>query len=209
MRFFLFKPITISVIDMRCDFCDIYKMNALFKKLVLLVLVLQLVGCVSNMKDPHQSRASEKTPQSCKEFTQRFYDWYSSVSSIEAKLSPSQVAIKDKKELFDSNIIRLLQEDFTAQEKSADEIIGLDIDPFSNSQELCTKYFVVNSRLNGNRCTTDVRCEDKDLEKRHQPNVSPELLFQNGSWYFVDFDYKKAKSSLLKTLKTLREDRNK
>jgi hypothetical protein len=150
-------------------------------------------------------RAETPTPQdiqSCHKFVQEFYDWYLPKASFE-------LAIKERSSAFSPELVRALREDQEAQAKVSEEIVGLDGDPFLNSQ-YPSKHFVVGKiTFKADRCFADVRGTSYGKNGEH---VLPELTHKNGQWVFVNFHYPEIKSSpddLIYMLKMLKADRDK
>lgn len=91
---------------------------------LLLVLVLCLARITSAQPQATQSAQAIA-------FVQSFYDWYLPiVSNFKPHEDVSNVAIRRRPELFDSILLRALQNDAAAQAKSPEYLVGLDFDPF-------------------------------------------------------------------------------
>lgn len=102
---------------------------------------------------------------------------------------------------------RALQEDLAASKKSPDEIVGLDFDPYVNSQDPCDRYEVGNVTMHGtDHASVEVFavCEGKRSPK---PDVIADVVFANGRWQFENFEYPEAHDNLLSVLKKLKQDR--
>jgi hypothetical protein len=90
-----------------------------------------------------QTRSSAKGEQEAvRAFVQQFYAWY-----VPRALEPrggdaSDLALKYKRQLFSAELFRALKDDSDAQAKVKGEIVGLDWDPFLNSQDPCSRYEV-------------------------------------------------------------------
>jgi hypothetical protein len=143
--------------------------------------------------------------KSCRDFVQGFYDWY-----VREGQSNYELALKNKSSALSPELWHALREDFAAQAKAPDEIVGLDGDPFLNSQDPSEHFFVGDTRLVGKRCLAVVRGITSGKKREY---VEPELALKNGRWVFVNFHYGKSKISsdenLISELKALREDRRK
>jgi len=123
-------------------------------------------------------------------FVQNFYDWYenparSSADSRVGHLSSEDV-IQLKPGLFSDVLLNLLQEDREAQAKAKDDIVGLDFDPFFNSQDPSPKFTVQSVHINGDHCRAVVRGVDAGQLRE---DVEPELRAEAGRWVFVNFHY--------------------
>jgi hypothetical protein len=101
-----------------------------------------------------------------------------------------------------------------AAAKNSDEIVGLDFDPFLNTQDPCNRYEVGKAIAKGNSYWVEVYgiCSGKRSAK---PDVWPEVVRVNGHWRFANFHYEHQageypdSADLLGILKTLRQDRQK
>ena len=160
---------------------------------------------------PLQAQATSpvEIEKSCRDFVQGFYDWYAP-KALTARDSPAFVfALKDKHSTFSPELYRLLQQDSEAQAK-ATEIVGLDFDPFLNSQDPGHSYVVGKISVRGGRYFVDIHGKSSGKISA-KPVVVPELLRKDAQWLFVNFHYGKTKypenENLLSILKTLRAQR--
>ena len=100
-----------------------------------------------------------------------------------------------------------LREDSQAQAKAHGEIVGIDWDPFLNSQDPEDQYEAVKVTQIGERYFVDVY--GLDVGKRHEkPDVVVELRQEAGKWVFVNF-HSIDGHNLLASLKSLAESRHK
>jgi hypothetical protein len=157
-----------------------------------------------------QSKAQPNLEESCRKFVQGFYDWYvpKAAAPDDKNAGPSSdLALKQWRASFSAELYRLLREDSEAQAK-ADEIVGLDWDPFLNTQDPGDPpgdpYVVGSVKRKGESYWVEVyrRSSGKLSEK---PLVIPELVFKNGRWIFVNFHGESG--DLLSALKYLRKTR--
>ena len=167
------------------------------------VLVILLVH-------PAFTQNKNDTERSCREFVQAFYDWYVPKSLHGHNGPASDPALKYKRSLFSDELVRGLSEDSAAQAKS-DEIVGLDFDPFLNSQDPSEHFVVRSVTRKGDRYWVEVRGVQSG---KFRETVIPELVFtKEGRWQFVNFHYGKSEffedENLLRTLELLRQDREK
>jgi hypothetical protein len=148
----------------------------------------------------------DNTEESCRKFVQEFYDWYLPIVQGQAsnKGPAWDMALKYGGDAFSPELSARIREDSDAQSK-ADEIVGLDFDPFLNSQDPSEQFFVQNVARKGDTCSAEVYGIEAG---QRQEKVLPEVRFKDGRWVFVDFHYEKD-SSVLEILKQLREDRQK
>jgi hypothetical protein len=139
--------------------------------------------------------------KSARTFVQDFYTRYmtkhlTEESVLAAKPSPLATTLQ-----------RALKEDYDASAKSKDEIVGLDFDPFLNSQDPCERYDAGKVTLHGSdRASVEVFsvCEGKRVTK---PDVVAEVVFANGRWQFDNFGYPDSRDDLRSVLKKLKDSR--
>lgn len=138
-------------------------------------------------------------------FVQRFYDWYVPLM-LKGKAGPAwDVTLKSRGASMDSGLVRALKEDGEAAAKNANEVVGLDFDPFTATQDPCTSYQARATRRLGERYLVDVHavCDGK---RRKDPDLVAELEQRRGLWVFVNFRYPDG-DDLVATLKKLKADR--
>ena len=161
---------------------------------------------------PAQEKSPRHIQKSCRRFVQGFYDWYVPKALKEGSVRASDLALKYKGNVFDSELSRQLREDSEAQAKVAGEIVGLDFDPFLNSQDPDERYRVAKMTLTDDRCWVGVYAV-RSGKKSEKPVVMPELAREDGRWVFANFHYGSRKrpetENLLSILKNLRESRQK
>ena len=149
--------------------------------------------------------SAPKGDEACRSFVQRFYDWHV------AHGSNFERTLKLKRSVLSPELGNALAADLAAAKKNADEIVGLDFDPFLNSQDPSPRYRVEKTRLNSGRCFADVHGVPSD--RKEKPDVTAELQPKNGSWAFVNFHYGSengpANENLLSILRELKRDREK
>jgi hypothetical protein len=143
--------------------------------------------------------------KSCRDFVQGFYDWY-----LKEGQSTYDLALKNKSSALSPELLHALREDYAAQANVPEEIVGLDGDPFLNSQDPSERFVVGDAKLVGDKCLVVVRGVSSGKKREY---VEPELARRNGRWVFVNFHYGTTRSSsdenLVRELKALREDRRK
>lgn len=148
-----------------------------------------------------------ESPQAAHAFVQGFYDWYVQQSQRHKDMSSVELALKDKPGLFSDAILRGLHEDLEASAKSPDEVVGLDFDPFLNSQEVCAPYKVgkITKVKGGYRVEVSGSCP-KDCDDSGQPDVIAEAKTLKGKWVFTDFIYP-GNADLFTVLSALKDER--
>lgn len=153
------------------------------------LMVLLMIGCSCAGET-----ARDETEKSCRDFVQGFYDWYVPIALKEGPLAASDRSIKEKSHAFSNDLIRALVRDSEAQEKVPNEIVGLDFDPFLNSQDPSTRYVVKKIKVSDERCFVEMvgaSSGDQTIEAL----VTPELIRRNGQWIFVNFHYGETKDA--------------
>lgn len=167
-----------------------------------------LVLCFASI--PLHSQASHPsgdTESSCRKFVQHFYDWYL-VKARSSNDRASNLVLKEKSYVLSRELAKQLKEDSDAQNKAKGELVGLDFDPFLNTQdpgfERCTTGKVVAQATS---CRVEVSCNFPG--QKTQLLVTPELRFNGSQWRFVNFHYHidSGDDDLLNILKGLREER--
>ena len=157
-----------------------------------------------------QAATPAGSQQSCRNFVQGFYDWYIPKMTNPTPLPAEELALKYRSVSFDPELARALHEDFVASGKNSQEIVGLDFDPFLNTQDPSEKYVLGSVTLQGEGCWVEIFSIDSG-KKNATPDVVSELRFKNGRWIFMNFHYGKTKttadSNLTTILDTLRKGR--
>ena len=166
-----------------------------------LVILVGIASCKSRVKksDSQAENSVKPSPQaqidtarevSCRLFVQKFYDWYATPVVPGTNRKAAQLSFDDaiqlKPGLFSDVLLNLLQQDRDAQAKAKGEIVGLDFDPFDNSQDPSPKFQVQSVHVNGDVCRAVVRGVDAGQLRE---DVEPELKAESGRWVFVNFHY--------------------
>jgi hypothetical protein len=160
------------------------------------------------------TQAPGKNEASCREFVQRFYDWYVGLDARNEKTHEARttmdLALNLRPELFDHDLLEMLKADSAAQAK-ADDIVGLDFDPFLNSQDPSSEFKVERTKVDGERCRAVVFGFEQGAKEEQ---VEPELALRDGQWVFANFHYPQTKyhpvdENLISILKSLAADRAK
>jgi hypothetical protein len=159
-----------------------------------------------------QSSASRDMRKSCRDFVQGFYEWYVPKAVKESGAPASHLAVMYKSSVFSPDLLRALKEDSQAQAKAKGEIVGLEFDPFLNTQDPSPRYVLDKIISKDDGCLVEVYSISSG-KKSAKPAVVAELVFKGGHWMFVNFHYGRSKRSedenLVSTLKNLRADRQK
>ena len=148
-----------------------------------------------------------KTEESPATFVQSFYNWYLSIEFKEKKVSSCVLAVREKGAIFSAQLRKAILEDNAAAEKNPNEIVGLDFDPFLNSQDPEKVYKVGDTARKGKTFWVNVHAVQSGSPQK-KPDVIAEVAQVNGRWIFVNF-HSLTSPDLLQILKHLAADRNK
>jgi len=151
-----------------------------------------------------QTLHAEDSP---KKFVQDFYEWYVPMSAHTHSEDASNIAIKKKSALFSAELLKALKEDMVAASKSPGEIVGLDWDPFLNSQEQIERCVIGNVTENKGSFRVDIY-DILGGKKDKKPNIIAEVKQENGHWIFVNF-WNPDGGDLLSELRELAKSRKK
>ena len=154
-----------------------------------------------------QSGSEPSASDSVRKFVQGFYDWYVPLALTSGSGPAWNMALKVKGNCFSPELGRKLREDSDAQAKAEGEIVGLDFDPFLNSQDPGRHYRVDKVVPKGGSYFVEIHrvSAGKSEEKI---TATAEVMGKNGQWYFVNFLYPNG-PNLLGVLKALKDDRDK
>ena len=96
------------------------------------------------------AQATPKTlADSATRAVQRFYDWYVPMAAKPKGRDAVMLAATRGPLEFDRELVRWLRIDSTARARNADEVDGLDGDPYLNSQDPCNRYVAIAARADG------------------------------------------------------------
>jgi hypothetical protein len=149
-----------------------------------------------------QAKTGQQTSTSPREFAEGFYKWYVPRAFRAANENLGRawtVALKYKASAFDPKLVQLLREDSTAQDKCED-LVGLDFDPFLNTQDPAGHYEVGSIT----RVDQHYRASIYSVEsgkRSEKPNVIAEFSEDSGRWVFTNFFYPDVKTDLVAALK--------
>jgi hypothetical protein len=144
---------------------------------------------------------------SCRKFAQEFYTWYRRATEHNGY----EAVLTSKSSLLDRPLLRALRADLAAQKRTPGEIVGLDFDPFLNSQDIADAYTAQGVSQRGDRYFVNVFART-GRQNSTRPAVIPELELQHGKWVFVNFHYpgetpRSSGDDLLSILRKLRAER--
>lgn len=158
----------------------------------------------------YSSKGQTTTPDISKypeRFVQQFYDWYVPIALADSDGPAFVRALKQKGSNFTFELFRALKDDADAQ-AHAEDIVGLDFDPFLDSQDPCERYEVGDVVHLGNLYKVQVFSVCSGI-KGKKPDVIAEVVSKNGSWVFTNFRYPNIHSDLFSILRSLRKNREK
>ena len=158
-----------------------------------------------------QERGQQSLDKSCREFVRTFYAWYMGNAFGVPDEAPWNLALKYRPYVFAKDLFLQLSADSEAQSKAGSDIVGLDSDPFLNTQDRGERYAVEKVTIKDGKCWADVYGVWNGKESK-TPNVRPELVRKGRRWVFVNFHYPDPSRpgwpwDLLTDLKELRESR--
>lgn len=157
--------------------------SKVFKLYIFCVSVpLAAVLCVAVSTSLHSASSSPR------HFVEDFYKWYVPHALADNETAAWNLAIKYKRGDFSESLVRLLKEDSTAQAK-CNELIGIDFDPFLNSQDPASEYRVGDIRKEGIHYRAEIYSISSGGGSEVKPDVTAEVEKLRGHWLFVNFYY--------------------
>ena len=96
-------------------------------------------------------------------------------------------AIDQRPELFETELLKGLKDDIEKQSKNSEEVVGIDYDPFTMSQDPCDSYRVENALQRGDTIIVAMKGMCTDEAPRSYPDVLVKLRRKISGWIFVDF----------------------
>lgn len=172
---------------------------------IAMVTSLLLVSCLLAPPFGALARPPSTETGSARKFVQDFYVWYQQEQKKDHQQALSTVAFETRPQWFSAAIVEGLREDDAAAAKSPDEVVGLDFDPFTNSQEDCGPYTTGKVVSAGKTYRVEVFGSCPGTGSR-QPDVIAAVEKIKGSWVFVDFYYP-GHDDLFSVLKELKKER--
>ncbi|MGH9864892.1 MAG: hypothetical protein ACRD4H_05690 [Candidatus Acidiferrales bacterium] len=153
-----------------------------------------------------QAKKPANIKELARDFVQRFYDWYVPRALKENAGPSSDLALKYRSYVFSPELFRALKKDSNSSKKADGEVVGLDFDPFLNSQDPGDRYEVGKVTHEGDSYRVEVYGVWSG-KKSETPDVVPDLVLKNGRWLFINFYYPNLQRDLVSILKALAEDR--
>jgi hypothetical protein len=152
-------------------------------------------------------RPQQPSTRALPQYVQRFYDWYVPRAHQRTQHPAYWEALSFKASFLAHPLLRALRADSAAQAHAPGEQVGLDFDPFVNSQDPCERYEVGATTHRNQSYWVEVHgiCGGR----RHPtPDVTVDVVLVNQAWVFVDFHYPNMHTDLLAVLQTLHQARS-
>lgn len=154
-----------------------------------------------------QAKNRTDLQKSARDFVRQFYDWYVPIALEDHPGPASDLALKDRGAVFTSELSRALKRDSDASAKANGYIVGLDFDPFLNSQDPDDRYEVGKVTRQDDSYSVEVFGVSSG-KREETPTVRPELIRRNGRWVFANFYYPGSHGGdLLSVLRRLAKER--
>ncbi|HWA42111.1 MAG TPA: DUF3828 domain-containing protein [Hypericibacter adhaerens] len=164
------------------------------------------IGCLLLLALHVSSVQAGDLAASSREFVQKFYEAYVPKALAGQPVPPWRLAVDKMSADFDGELVQALKDDLAAQAQAkGDDIVGLDFDPFLDTQDPAKRYEVGSARQEGKDYLVDVYAVTSG-KRSETPSVVPELAYENGHWRFVNFRYPEG-GDLLTLLKQMKADR--
>ena len=145
--------------------------------------------------------------KSLQQFVQAFYDWYVPIANKPTNGPSFHIALKQRPELFNPELLKALQADLNSQAKSPGEIVGVDWDPFLNAQDPEQQYKVGSIQQSRAGFWVNIHAINSG-EMSKIANVIAEVSKVDGHWIFNNFRSPRG-IDLLSSLAHFRKQRNK
>ncbi len=159
--------------------------------------------CVSRLVTA-ESLANRQESASARRFVQGFYDWYAPRA---VKAPYLGVVLNKKPGVLTPKLAKALREDLAAEARSNGDLVGLDFDPFLNSQDPVASYKVASIKKVGNEY--DIKVLSAPLSgSNDRSSIIVVVIKRHGRWCFENFRYPEG-PDLLTVLSTLKRDRAK
>jgi hypothetical protein len=137
---------------------------------------------------PALPQGAPPAPAADTAFVQAFYDWYTPRALAERRGPAWQAAVDERSADLDGVLLAALKDDLAAEAGAKDEIVGLDFDPFLNSQDPTDHY----------QAGPAIHRDAKSLVEVHEITAGRRsdavaavavAALEGGRWRFIDFVY--------------------
>ncbi len=174
------------------------------KKLLIYSFMI-VVGCPFAIQA--QSNSDSNAFNSINEFVRGFYDWYVPKARADNPDPAWEIVLKSKKKLLSPQLAQALKEDLDAQAEFPGDIVGIDFDPFLNTQDPVKRYTIGNIAQEGKNYQIEIKGDRVGI-KNKRPDLIAEVAKKDGSYVFVNFHYSKNQDllTILARLKSKRKN---
>lgn len=128
----------------------------------------------------------EKERSSSADFVRTFYRWYVPFARADHQRPAFELALIRDDSIFSGELVNALRVDAAAKAKVSGEIVGLECDPFLNSQDPDERYELGKVTQKGNQYFFALHGVSQG-KKRPKPVVVAEVEKRSGHWIFVNF----------------------
>jgi hypothetical protein len=156
-------------------------MSSLLRHSLIFALSLPVVSLLADTSEREQPANSPGS------FVQSFYDWYVPASNSYQKGLAAKMAVDQRPDFFSAKLLRALKPKLAARG------LGLDFDPFLNSQDPAPRYVVGSVSQDGDHQLVTV-FGIMNGRKPARPDVVARVKQENGHWVFTDFRYSNGQS---------------
>lgn len=104
--------------------------------LFLLLALLFTLSPLDAQRPPNDSTTKARA------FVDAFYAWYVPIAAADSREAPFVTVLRKRRELLTPLLFAALKADNDAQTKAPHDLVGLDADPFLNSQDPCAGYAI-------------------------------------------------------------------
>lgn len=142
-------------------------------------------------------------PSSARDFVREFYNWYLPIALRDNGPGPAwNVVLQQRPSVFGPQLYQALKRDSEAEAQAKGYIVGLEADPFLDSQDPCKHYEVGKVSQKSHVYFVEIYgvCSGK---QNGTPDVVAEVTHRGKLWVFVNFIYPPIHSDLLLMLKDL------
>ncbi|HVM42010.1 MAG TPA: hypothetical protein VMT77_00805 [Gemmatimonadales bacterium] len=146
--------------------------------------------------------APDSAAQAAAAFVQSFYGWYKQVGER------YEDAVADSPGWFAPALVAAMRLDNAASRANPSEVVGLDWDPFLDTQDPCDPYQVTGTSRRGDTVLAAVNGMCNDRPPQVEPDVIAEVRFVGRRWVFVDFRHVGNPGSLVQDLRILAASRD-
>lgn len=137
-------------------------------------------------------------------FVHEFYTWYVP-QALQATGRPAALVLRERPEVLAPTLRQALAADEVGQTAASGEVVGLDFDPFLNSQDPCERYEVGDIRLAGPTVAFAIYAVC-DGQRSPTPAVLAMVARHGVSWEFENFHYPASNTDLQAVLRQLVAD---